>query len=149
MTWEEHLALLERHHTSGHDDGLSYNVVFRLLNVADYGVPQSLHRVIIVGFRSNFNASWSFPTATHSQEVLLYSKWITSEYWEEHGLTRPSEMPLSAQQLRSIRRTVEETDTPLLRWQTVRDAIVDLPDPTDIGRASLFNNHEFRDGARV
>lgn len=80
---------------------------------------------------------------------MLYSKWITCEYWEEHGLTRPSEMPLSAQQLRFIRRAVEETDTPLLRWQTVRDAIGDLPDPTDIGRASLFNNHEFRDGARM
>lgn len=90
MTWEEHLDLLQCHHTSGYDDGLSYNVVFRLLNAADYGVPQSRHRVIIVGFRSDFNAIWSFPTATHFQEALLYSKWITGEYWEEHGLTRPS-----------------------------------------------------------
>ena len=149
MTWEYHLAMLEQHHTAGHGDGLSYNVVFWLLNAVDYGVPQSRHRVIIVGFRNDFNASWSFPTATHSQESLHYSKWVTGEYWEEHSIKRPAEMPLSAQQLRSIRRAVEDTDTPLLRWQTVRDAIGDLPDPTDIGRASLFNNHEFRDGARV
>lgn len=64
-------------------------------------------------------------------------------------MKRPSEMPLSAQQLRSIRCAVEETDTPLFRWQTVRDAIGDLPDPTDLSKATLFNNHEFRDGARV
>lgn len=105
------MALLEQHHTAGHDDGLSYNVVFRLLNAADYGVPQSRHRVIIVGFRSDFNASWSFPTATHSQDVLLYSKWVSGEYWEEHGMSRPAETPLSMQQLRTIRRAVEETDT--------------------------------------
>lgn len=54
------MSLLEKHHTAGHDDGLSYNVVFRLLNAADYGVPQSRHRVIIVGFRSDSNISWSF-----------------------------------------------------------------------------------------
>lgn len=148
MTWEEHLALLKRYHTSSHVDDLSYNVVFRLLNAADYGVPQSRHRVIIVGFRSDYNVSWNFPVATHSQEALLYSKWVTGEYWEEHNIKRPAEMPLSAQQLRTICHAVEETDSPLLRWQTVRDAIGDLPDPTDFRRASLFNNHEFRDGAR-
>lgn len=77
MTWQEHMALLERHHTSGGDSGLSYNVVFQLLNAADYGVPQSRHRVIIVGFRNDFNARWNFPVATHSQKALLYSKWVT------------------------------------------------------------------------
>lgn len=64
QTWEEHLALLEKHHTSGREQGLSYNVVFRLLNAADYGVPQVRQRVIIVGFRSDFNASWTFPKPT-------------------------------------------------------------------------------------
>ena len=149
MTWEEHLALLERHHTSGGDDGLSYNVVFRLLNAADYGVPQSRHRVIIVGFRSDLNASWSFPLATHSQDALLYAKWISGDYWEEHRMKKPAETPLSAQQLRAIRRSVEETETPLLRWHTVRDAIGDLPDPANLKAAARYNNHEFRDGARV
>lgn len=149
MTWETHLALLEKYHTSGRDNGLSYNVVFRLLNAADYGVPQSRHRVIIVGFRSDFNVSWSFPLATHSQDALLYAKWISGEYWEEHRMKKPAETPLSAQQLRAIRQSVEETETPLLRWRTVRDAIGDLPDPTDPKAAARYNNHEFRTGARV
>jgi DNA (cytosine-5)-methyltransferase 1 len=38
--WVSHLSRLEKHHTSGKHDGLSYQVVFRLLNAADYGVPQ-------------------------------------------------------------------------------------------------------------
>ena len=95
---------MEQYHTAGHDDSLSYNVVFRLLNAADYGVLQFRHRVIIVGFRSDFNASWSFPTVTHSQEALLYSKWVTGEYWEAHDMKKPYEVPLFAAQFRSIRR---------------------------------------------
>lgn len=149
MTWETHLALLERYHTSGQDSGLSYNVVFRLLNAADYGVPQSRHRVIIVGFRSDLNASWNFPPATHSHDALLYAKWITGEYWEEHSMKKPDETPLSAVQLRAVQQAVEETDSPALRWRTVRDAIGDLPDPMDLRASARYNNHEFRDGARV
>lgn len=149
MTWETHLALLERYHTSGQNSGLSYNVVFRLLNAADYGVPQSRHRVIIVGFRSDLNASWNFPPATHSHDALLYAKWITGEYWEEHSMKKPDETPLSAVQLRAVQQAVEETDSPALRWRTVRDAIGDLPDPTDLRASARYNNHEFRDGARV
>lgn len=149
MTWEQHLVMLERYHTSCHDAGLSYNVVFRLLNAADYGVPQIRQRVIIVGFRSDFNANWSFPKATHSQNALMYSKWISGDYWEEHGIKRPNDIPLSSQQIKLVQHAVEDTDTPLTRWQTVRDAIGDMPDPTDRKRAAQFSNHEFRDGARV
>ena len=58
-------------------------------------------------------------------------------------------MPLSTAQLRSVRRAVEETDTPLQRWQTVRDAIGDLPNPADEHGVGAYYNHEFRDGARI
>ncbi|MBE6950579.1 MAG: DNA (cytosine-5-)-methyltransferase [Ruminococcaceae bacterium] len=149
MSWEEHMAVLERHHTSPHNDELSYNVVFRLLNAADYGVPQSRHRVVIVGFRNDYNASWSFPNATHSQDALLYEKWITGNYWEQHDMKPPMECPLSERQLRAIRMTVEENDDPLKRWLTVRDAIGDLPNPQDLRASSMIRNHEFRRGARA
>lgn len=148
MTWEDHLAVLEQHHTAGRDDGLSYNVVFRLLNAADYGVPQSRHRVVIVGFRSDQNLTWSFPKVTHSREALLYSKWVTGDYWAEVGVKRPVDCALSNQQLRLIRKSVEDTDTPLLRWRTVRDAIGDLPDPLDASKSTRYHNHEFRAGAK-
>lgn len=51
QNWEEHLSVLEKHHTSGtHTEGLKYNVVFRLVNAADYGVPQKRERVKKVRF---------------------------------------------------------------------------------------------------
>ena len=64
-------------------------------------------------------------------------------------MKKPSEMPLSTAQLRSVRRAVEETDTPLQRWQTVRDAIGALPNPADVHGVGTYYNHEFRDGARI
>ena len=149
MTWMEHLARLEKHHTAGREDGLSYNVVFRLLNAADYGVPQIRQRVIIVGFRSDFNASWAFPEPTHSQEALLYSKWISKDYWDEHDMKTPSEPPLTLAKLKAVQKSVEEGLCPTMRWQTVRDAIGDLPDQTKPYDITLYRTHEHRPGARA
>ena len=147
MTWEEHRELLEKHHTSSSHDDCEYNVVFRLLNAADYGVPQLRHRVVIVGFRKDIDAKWSFPKATHSKEALLYSKWITGDYWEQHKLLKPSESPLSKNMERSVRTAIECTDKKLFPWQTVRDALHDLPDPRS-NDAQKFDNHIFRAGAK-
>ena len=51
-TWQEHAKRL-----SGLDfdsyGGTKYRVCYRLVNAADYGVPQVRERVIIVGFRSH------------------------------------------------------------------------------------------------
>ena len=91
QNWEEHLSVLEKHHTSGtHTEGLKYNVVFRLVNAADYGVPQKRERVFIVGFRNDIQGNWSFPDATHSKEALDYAKYGTGEYWEKHSLKKQS-----------------------------------------------------------
>lgn len=147
MTWEEHLAVLEQHHTSNKHSSCEYNVVFRLLNAADYGVPQIRHRVVIVGFRKDVNAHWSFPSATHSKESLLYSKWISGDYWNCHDLPMPKENPLSTQARKAVCAAVEDCDSPLLPWQTTRDAIGDLPDPRS-EEALAFDNHTFRAGAK-
>lgn len=65
--WENHLTRLEDTHFSGKYDGLKYNVLYRLLNAADYGVPQKRERVFIVGFRSDIQQDWHFPEPTHSE----------------------------------------------------------------------------------
>lgn len=146
MNWMEHLSLLEKYHTSGSHTGLEYNVVFRLLNAADYGVPQIRQRVVIVGFRSDLNASWSFPEPTHSKESLLYSKFVTGSYWEEHRIAKKKRPEISIQERENIIRLFGEKG-PETRWQTVRDALKGLQDPRK-PVASHYVNHEFRAGAR-
>lgn len=148
MAWEQHWEILEKHHTSNRHNKCEYSVLFRLLNAADYGVPQLRHRVVIVGFRKDVNACWAFPQATHSKEALLYDKWISGDYWERHGIAKPKENPLSIQAKKQLRKTIEDTDILLLPWQTTRDAIGNLPDPRDSAAAD-FDNHIFRGGAKI
>ena len=72
--WLSHLGELEKYHTSARNKDLLYNVVFRMVNAADYGIPQKRERVFIVGFRNDVNGKWSFPEATHSERALNYTK---------------------------------------------------------------------------
>jgi DNA (cytosine-5)-methyltransferase 1 len=118
--------------------GLFYNVVFRLINAADYGVPQKRERVFIIGFRNDINGNWSFPTATHSEEALHYEKFITKEYWEKHSIKYSHKsQPVNA----SLFDLSEKKP-----WVTVRDAIGDLPNPLE---ANDYYNHNFQKGAKA
>ena len=148
MDWTEHLKLLEEYHTSGTHTGLEYNIVFRLLNAADYGIPQMRHRVIIVGFRNDLNVKWSFPKPTHSKEALYYAKYGDGSYWEEHQIAKRNRPEISIKEQTKASQLIEMSLFGGERWQTVRDAIKGLPDP----RSDCVNshaNHEFRDGART
>lgn len=140
--WQNHLSRLEKHHTSSHSEELEYNVVFRLVNSADFGVPQKRERVFIVGFRSDIDAKWSFPEATHSKDSLLWHKWVTGEYWKRHNLKLPTP-DISVDNLVKKYGFFPPQEKP---WVTVRDSISDLPDPKD--SVNGFTNHIFRDGAR-
>ncbi|MBA5689149.1 DNA cytosine methyltransferase [Rugamonas apoptosis] len=145
--WEKHLARLERHHTAGaRPDEFAYNVVFRLLNAANYGVPQKRERVFIVGFRRDLGIEWAFPEPTHSEDALLRSKWITGEYWERHGLAMPVVPAKLAARLQRIATNGLGLDK--LPWLTVRDAIGDLPDPQANPRNGA-RDHVFIPGART
>ncbi|HUO29831.1 MAG TPA: DNA cytosine methyltransferase [Bryobacteraceae bacterium] len=144
--WMAHRARLEQHHTSGRERGLEYKVLFRLLNAADYGVPQRRERVFIVGFRGDLGIEWSFPPPTHSLDALLSDQWVTGEYWDRHEVSK-KERP---RQPSSIRPRLERI-TSLLPldppWRTVRDAILGLPDPENGGSTSVMN-HVFQPGAK-
>lgn len=86
-TWVEHLHRLQSEHTTSRR-ALRYNVVPTVVNAADYGVPQQRHRVIIVGFRADVDAEWSFPDPTHSREALHRQMWVTGEYWDRHQVPK-------------------------------------------------------------
>lgn len=57
---------------------LNYKVKFRVLNAADYGVPQVRERVIIVGVRNDIDFEYHFPQPTHSKEGAVgLPRWIS------------------------------------------------------------------------
>lgn len=145
-TWEEHLARLERHHTSGVRSDLHYRVVTRVLNAADYGVPQKRERVFFVGFRDDLEVEWSFPAETHSFDALAWAQGPEGDYWDRHGV--PTKKRIATQRL--AYRGAELREWPAkLPWQTVRDATMALPDPErDPVGAAEWSNHRFQPGAR-
>ncbi len=95
QTWQEHYDQLR---TQRAEDA-EYRVCFKVLNAADYGVPQIRKRVFIVGFRQGLRPSWNFPTPTHSKEALLIKQGKFEKY-----------------------------ETKTKAWITVEEAISDLPD---------------------
>jgi DNA (cytosine-5)-methyltransferase 1 len=144
--WRDHLARLERYHTQGRHDGLHYQIVTRLLNAADYGVPQRRERIFIVGFRSDLGIEWNFPDPTHDQDALLWAQWRSAEYWDEHAVARRHRPEGGRGKARA--QLLREPPT-LPRWRTVRDAISDLPDPERNPKATVtVANHRFQPGAR-
>jgi DNA (cytosine-5)-methyltransferase 1 len=143
--WPNHLSRLEQYHTAGRPSGLHYQVVYRVLNAADYGVPQTRERVVIVGFRSDLGVEWSFPAPTHSRDELLFDQWVTGEYWERHRVAkrRRPEPPMSLTEKIIVLSDLAHLTKP---WRTVRDAIADLPEPKQ-GEPEI-PNHRFQPGAR-
>lgn len=145
-TWTEHFARLQSEHTTVSSD-LEYNVIPTVVNAADYGVPQSRHRVFLIGFRSDVEAEWSFPDASHSRLALQHAKWVTGEYWERHGINPASREPdISPAAITALKRRAWEEN--LGRpWRTVRDALQGLPEPT-VNGSSQHLNHRLQVGAR-
>jgi DNA (cytosine-5)-methyltransferase 1 len=146
--WTDHLSRLERHHTGGLYDGLHYKIVARLLNAADYGIPQKRERVFIVGFRCDIEQKWSFPDSTHSLDALLWSQWKSGEYWDRYEIARNDRPKPPARFQTRIKQILPICRFSLKPWKTVRDAISDLPDPEYDGCPDSISNHRLNPGAR-
>ncbi len=144
-TWSDHLRRLERLYTRGRSSQLKYNIVTRVLNAADYGVPQKRERVFFVGFRTDLEIEWHFPNNTHSQQSLLWSM-KTGEYWELNKISKKlRNIPEQFQSKAS--KIVSAPDTK--PWVTIRTALRDLPDPElHPIKSKKFIDHTFQPGAR-
>ena len=49
-------------------ESLGYKVKWKVLNAADYGVPQTRQRVIIVGVREDIDFEYVYPAPTHNKD---------------------------------------------------------------------------------
>lgn len=72
LTFKKNLPYLEA--TVTMLEGLGYTVDYRVLNAADYGVPQRRERLFVVGHRSG---AVRWPTPTHSRTGEELPKWAT------------------------------------------------------------------------
>ena len=147
-TWQEHFKSLQKINYDRYD-GIKYKVKHTLVNAADYGVPQCRERVVIVGIRSDLDATWEFPDATHSEERLLWDKFVTGSYWDNYKIPKAQRTTcfngLQAR-VKNLRDTFGFFEPELKPWRTVRDALKGVPDPcTKHGIA----DHIFRDLART
>lgn len=124
--WSQHLARLKKLSPAQYD-GVRYHVQYKLVNAADFGVPQKRERVVIIGIRADLNLHWNFPAPTHSEDRLNWDKFVTGEYWVRHNL--PIKQNLSREKYLISRYGVFPPQE--LPWQTVRDCLVGVPNPTD------------------
>ncbi|SDH48926.1 MULTISPECIES: DNA cytosine methyltransferase [unclassified Duganella] len=145
--WGDHLTRLRKWQQK---PGITseYNVTFKLVNAANYGVPQKRMRVFFVGIRGDEGKVWEPPAETHSSDALLLSQWGSSEYWERHKVAtrqRPSKPAGAEKKISALIDT--DYGSNLLAWRTVRDAIADLPDPERF--PGKVQAHRFQPGARI
>jgi len=146
--WNDHLIELRKLKKSRYP-GVKYDVTYKLINAADYGVPQTRERVVIVGTRSDFALSWKFPAITHSEDRLLWDMHITGEYWQRHNVPRsliPSLDIATKERIYRLKEKYGMFEPELLPWKTVRDALYDTPDPQS---NHGITDHIYRGGARI
>ncbi len=146
--WQSHLIDL-RNVSQWSNPETRYKVSFKLINAADYGVPQKRERVVIVGIRADLPGVWSFPAPTHSAERLFWDTHITQSYWDRHKIPeseRPSIDPLTIAKVAKIKDQHGFFAPLSMPWQTVRDALRNLPAPQS---NHGIIDHVFRDGAKI
>ena len=122
-----------------------YRVFYKVLNAADFGLPQVRHRLFFVGLRRELAAEWTWPAPSHSQ-LQLVTALHESEYWERHGV--PASIVRRIQEALPPARN-SDTKAVTRRWQTLRDLLARLGEPAaDADRAS-DKSHVLVPGARV
>ncbi len=148
LEWNVHLDQL-RSITKSSYIGKKYDVQFKLINAANYGVPQTRERVIIVGIRSDLCIPWDFPAETHCEDRLLWDMYVSGDYWVRHKIPKVLQPEVGAALKAKIFRLKEKYgmfEPELLPWKSVRDALLGTPDPQS---NHGIVDHVFREGART
>lgn len=135
--WRENFSVLQDIEKKQNHNTTKYNVTYQLVNAADYGVPQKRERVIIVGLRSDLNIKWTFPEKTHSEDALLWAKYVTGDYWEHHHIANPESEKVCKEMRRQLMNRYGMWSPELKPWRTMRDAFEGLGEPNGHGEHSL------------
>ena len=133
--WTSHFNRLVSHRNS-RSYLPEYQVNWKVINAADFGIPQRRRRTFVVAIQPEFR-SYDFPVETHSRVALLYSQ-ATGEYWSRHGI-RPRIFPRAL--------GAKPHGDELKPWVTVRDALVGVGTPAD-RQDTAVSNHWTIPGAR-
>lgn len=147
-TWRKHDSRLKDLIETGvfSQTELQYDVHKQFLDSADFGVPQRRHRVFIAAFRADLGTYWLPLRATHSQDALLYSKYVDGSYWREHELHAPEPSDRARSRIAQLAQGPRPAEW---RWRTVRDALRGLPEPIDYQDDLVFPDHAGNPGART
>lgn len=144
--WEEHLERLRFFQKN--NPSPEYEVSFKLINTANYGISQTRERVIIVGIRADIEGVWEFPEEEFNLDRLLWEQFISLEYWKRHHIDSPlkySHSPTFLKKIEKIRSKYSLIPPSGKPWRTMRDVLGGLPDPQT---KHYVQDHIFRDGAR-
>jgi len=146
--WKDHLSDLRSIGQLAYA-GTKYDVSFKLINAANYGVPQTRERVVIVGTRADLGVNWSFPVETHSEDRLLWEMYVSGEYWKRHHVPKSERAPMAEPLQEKVARLKGKYgmfEPEQLPWRTIRDALQGIPDPQ---AQHGIDDHVFHDGART
>jgi DNA (cytosine-5)-methyltransferase 1 len=135
--WQDHDARIHQHQQSRRYQP-EYIVTSKLIDAADFGVPQNRLRVFIVATRNDL-PNYEFPDPTHSRSALARVQ-TSGEYWERHDIPRPEVIPSNG--------FLPYPDFGRLPWVTVRDALNGLPEPS-MNETGARMNHWLIPGARL
>ena len=100
----------------------------RVLNTADFGVPQRRDRVFIVGFRADLGIDWSYPEAyPFAGSASLFT---SGKFGRVLGPPSSAPAPWGCRTRRDANATMKPADEASRRtpWRTVRDASSGLAD---------------------
>jgi DNA (cytosine-5)-methyltransferase 1 len=142
--WSDHYARIR-----ASSQPPAYSVYQDHIDAANLGVPQSRRRVFLVAIRRDIHGAdtWRNLTMTHSRDALLHSQYVAGEYWQRHKLSQPEVPDRLWGHVKRIKRVGLSDDA--RPWNTLRDALAAVPDPTDDDNLDDWANHRAIAGART
>jgi DNA (cytosine-5)-methyltransferase 1 len=120
----------------------AYRVEYKVLNAADFGLPQNRERLFIVGLAQD-EEEFQWPTGSYSRASLIED--LRGEaYWNNHpGVSMAARG--RARKLLPV-KPLARSGT---RWRTLRDLLADLGPPAKTSGAASDPSHVLVPGARL